>query len=187
MSMSFSGTHTAHTLNTSQFSASSFAVHNYPTSRDSAGEDPFYRDQAVSREQYSTSSPSIPNYHLSPPDGHRQVNLAIPEMAGNAAQPRSIYPYSPTACSNNDIQVGVAIPMTPRNTMRPSNAYPSTDLLQSSFPQNHYHDSNIVRSAQSRNHTQGSTDLVPVGNPAIGSHFSLLHSQSKYALSRHYE
>jgi hypothetical protein len=109
------------------------------------------------------------------------VNLDIPEVAGNAARLQNIYSYSPTVGSNNNIQVDVAIPMSSSNT------YPSTDLLQTGFPQYPYQNTNIFHSPQRRNHTQGSTDFVPAGNFAIGSYFPTLHSQQKYALSHHYE
>lgn len=65
-----------------------------------AGED-FYRRQAATRGQFSTSSLSTPNYHP-------QIGHAIPEMARNVAQ--NIHSYSPTSSfAPNNVQSAVAV------------------------------------------------------------------------------
>jgi hypothetical protein len=64
-----------------------------------AGED-FYRRQATTRGQFSTSSLSTPNYHP-------QIGHAIPEMPRNVVQ--NIHSYSPTSSfAQNNGQSAVA-------------------------------------------------------------------------------
>ncbi|KAJ8594257.1 hypothetical protein M405DRAFT_930314, partial [Rhizopogon salebrosus TDB-379] len=118
--------------------------------------DIFYRGQAVTEEQRSTSFLSMSNYHLSPPVDHRQVDIAIPGMAGNAVRLQNIHSYYPIVGSNNSAQSSVTIPMTPSDTLWSSNAYPSTNTYY--YP------------------TQASTDFGAAGNPAMESDFPLSYS-----------
>jgi hypothetical protein len=103
------------------------------------------------------------NHHLSPPVDHRQVDIAIPGMAGNAVRLQNIHSYYPIVGSNNSAQSSVTIPMTLSDTLWSSNAYPSTNTYY--YP------------------TQASTDFGAAGNPAMESDFQLSYSPPMYVLS----